>query len=183
MSTVCLAGVVAFGVLPWILLAVAVALADFIWRSWRPHDAVLGRVAGVKGYHDVARHPDAALIPGLVLFRWDAPLFFANAGMFRRRLLDVLAETPPPVKQVIIAAEPITDIDTTASDILCQLADELQARGIGLAFAELKGPVKDHLKRYGVFARFGTAAFHPTLGRAVSRYLDEHDVAWQDWSD
>jgi high affinity sulfate transporter 1 len=182
-SAVCLLGVVLLGVLPGIVLAVALSLTDFIWRSWRPYDAVLGRVAGVKGYHDIARHPDAALIPGLVIFRWDAPLFFANASMFRRRLLTVLAETPPPVKQVIIAAEPITDIDTTASDILCQLADELHARGIGLAFAELKGPAKDHLKRYGVFARFGDAAFHPTLGRAVSRYLDEHEVAWQDWSD
>jgi MFS superfamily sulfate permease-like transporter len=182
-SLVCLQGVVLLGVLPGIVLAVALSLTDFIWRNWRPYDAVLGRIAGVKGYHDVARHPDAAFIPGLVLFRWDAPLFFANAGIFRRRLLDVLAQTPPPVNQVIIAAEPITDIDTTASDILCQLADELHARGIGLAFAELKGPAKDHLKRYGVFARFGDAAFHPTLGRAVSRYLREYNVAWQDWSD
>ena len=116
----------AFGVLPGILLAVAVALADFIWRSWRPHDAVLGRVVGIKGYHDVARHPDARQVPGLVMFRWDSPLFFANAGMFRRRLLDVVAQSSTPTKRVIIAAEPMTDIDTTAAETLTQLTEELR---------------------------------------------------------
>jgi MFS superfamily sulfate permease-like transporter len=144
---------------------------------------VLGRVQGVKGYHDISRHPDAALIPGLIIFRWDAPLFFANAGMFRSRLLAAIAENPTTAVEVIIAAEPITDIDTTAADMLCQLADELHARGIEIAFAELKGPAKDELKRYGLFDRFGPAAFYPTLGRAVSRYLHDHDVAWQDWSE
>ena len=182
-SAVCLLGVVLLGVLPGIVLAVALSLTDFIWRSWRPYDAVLGRVRGRKGYHDISRHPDAALIPGLVLFRWDAPLFFANAGMFRRRLLDAIARSQPPVTQVIVAAEPITDIDTTASDTICQLADELRARGIGIAFAELKGPAKDHLRRYGAYDRFGDSAFPPTLGKAVATYLHDHDVAWQDWND
>ncbi len=182
-SAVCLAGVVLLGVLPGIVAAVALSLTDFIWRSWRPYDAVLGRVQGVKGYHDISRHPDAALIPGLIIFRWDAPLFFANAGMFRSRLLAAIAENPTTAVEVIIAAEPITDIDTTAADMLCQLADELRGRGIEIAFAELKGPAKDELKRYGLFDRFGPAAFYPTLGRAVSRYLHDHDVAWQDWSE
>ena len=182
-AAICLLGVVVLGVLPGILMAVAVSLGQFIWRSWLPYDAVLGRVAGVKGYHDIARHPDASLIPGLVLFRWDAPLFFANAGMFRRRLLEVVDDSATPTRRVIIAAEPITDIDTTASDTLCQLIDELHARGIELAFAELKGPVKDRLKRYGTFERFGPAAFQPTLGKAVSTYLHDHPVAWQDWTD
>jgi MFS superfamily sulfate permease-like transporter len=182
-SAVCLAGVVLLGVLPGIVAAVALSLTDFIWRSWRPYDAVLGRVQGVKGYHDISRHPDAALIPGLIIFRWDAPLFFANAGMFRSRLLAAIVASPTPVREVIVAAEPITDIDTTAADMLCQLADELRGRGIEIAFAELKGPAKDELKRYGLFDRFGPAAFYPTLGRAVSRYLHDHDVAWQDWSE
>jgi high affinity sulfate transporter 1 len=173
-SAVCLLGVVLLGVLPGIVLAVALSLTDFIWRSWRPYDAVLGRVKGVKGYHDVSRHPEATLIPGLVIFRWDAPLFFANAGMFRRRLLDAIEQSQAPVTQVIIAAEPITDIDTTASDTLGQLADELHARGIAISFAELKGPAKDQLKRYGLFDRFGAATFHPTLGRAIARHLDDH---------
>jgi len=182
-ATICLLGVVVLGVLPGILLAVAVSLAQFVWRNWQPYDAVLGRVTGVKGYHDVARHPDARLIPGLVLFRWDAPLFFANAGIFRRRLLEAVDGADQPVRRVIVAAEPITDIDTTAADELCQIADELRARGIEWTFAELKGPVKDRLKRYGACARFGTAAFEPTLGTAVRAYLRDHDVAWQDWTD
>lgn len=179
----CLVGVVAFGVLPGILLAVTISLAQFIGRSWRPYDAVLGRVEGVKGYHDISRHPDARRIPGLVLFRWDAPLFFANAGIFRRQLLTAIQTASPPTRQVILAAEPITDIDTTASDMLCQLADELQARGISLEFAELKGPAKDELRRHGIYQRFGEAAFHPTIGKAVAAYLHHHQVPWQDWTD
>ena len=182
-SVVCLGGVVALGVLPGILLAVAVALADFIWRSWRPHDAVLGRVEGVKGYHDIERHPEALQVPGLVLFRWDSPLFVANAGMFRQRLLDVVAAAPTPTRRVIIAAEPMTDIDTTAADTLCQLADELRARDIELAFAELKGPVKDRLRRYGIYESFGSGAFEPTVGRAVAAYVKAHEVPWRDWSE
>ena len=179
-STVCLAGVVAFGVLPGILLAVAVALADFIWRSWRPHDAVLGRVVGIKGYHDVARHPDARQVPGLVMFRWDSPLFFANAGMFRRRLLDVVAQSSTPTKRVIIAAEPMTDIDTTAAETLTQLTEELRARGIELGFAELKGPVKDRLRRYGIYDTLGAASFALTLGRAVASYVKAYEIPWTD---
>lgn len=182
-SVVCLGGVVSLGVLPGILLAVAVSLAEFVWRSWRPHDAVLGRVAGIKGYHDVARHPEARCIPGLVIFRWDSPLFFANAGIFRRRLRGIVAASATPVREVLLAAEPITDIDTTASEVLCQLADELRGRGITIAFAELKGPVKDRLRRYGTYGRFGDDAFHPTLGKAVAAYLHRHDVEWRDWTD
>jgi MFS superfamily sulfate permease-like transporter len=171
-SAVCMAGVVALGVLPGIMLAVAVALANFIWRSWRPHDAVLCRVDGVKGYHDVARHPEGHQIPGLVLFRWDSPLFFANAGMFRERLLDVVAHAPTPTRRVIVAAEPITDIDTTAAETLCHLAEELRARDIELGFAELKGPVKDMLRRYGIYESFDAVGFAPTLGRAVSTFVN-----------
>lgn len=182
-SVVCLTGVVIFGVLSGIVLAVAVALADFIWRLWRPHDAVLGRVEGVKGYHDVARHPEARQVPGLVLFRWDSPLFFANAGMFRQRLLDVVAAAPTPTRRVIIAAEPITDIDTTAAETLCQLVEELRTRGIELGFAELKGPVKDRLREYGIYDAFGPGAFLPTLGRAVAAYVTAHHVPWRDWSE
>ena len=144
---------------------------------------MLGRVEGVKGYHDIERHPEALQVPGLVLFRWDSPLFFANAGMFRQRLLDVVAAAPTPTRRVIIAAEPMTDIDTTAADTLCQLADELRARDIELAFAELKGPVKDRLRRYGIYESFGSGAFEPTVGRAVAAYVKAHEVPWRDWSE
>lgn len=182
-AIICLVGVIGLGVLWGIGLAVSVSLAQFVWRNWRPHDAVLGRVDGVKGYHDITRHPEARVIPGLVLFRWDAPLFFANAGMFRRRLLGVVAKSSEPIRRVIIAAEPMTDIDTTASDALAQLATELRGRGVELVFAELKGPVKDRLRRYGVYECFGDAAFQPTLGKAVARYLSDHAISWRDWTD
>ena len=98
----------------------------FLWRAWHPYDAVLGRVTGRKGYHDIGRHPDAALVPGLVLYRFDAPLFFANAGVFHERVLRAVEEAPQPVRMVVVAAEPITDVDTTAADMLIELRRELR---------------------------------------------------------
>ena len=107
---------------------------------------MLGRVDGLKGYHDVTRHPDAKRIPGLVLFRWDAPLFFANAEIFHEHVLQAVADAPTPAKWVVVAAEPVTDVDITAADALSELDDELQRAGIELCFAEMKGPVKDRLE-------------------------------------
>jgi MFS superfamily sulfate permease-like transporter len=101
-----------------IFIAVGLALLDFIRRAWRPYDAVLGRVDGLKGYHDVTRYPHAKRVPGLVLFRWDAPLFFANAEEFADRVRQAIASSPTPVRWVIVAAEPVTDLDTTAADVL-----------------------------------------------------------------
>ena len=180
-SIVCLAGVALFGVIPGIFMAVAISLAEFVWRAWRPYDAVLGRVDGLKGYHDVSRHPDARRIPGLVLFRWDSPLFFANSDVFREHVLDAIETAPTPTRRIVVAAEPVTDVDITAADMLCELADELCSRGVELGFAEMKGPVKDRLKRYGVFDRFGAERFQPTLGQAVDAYLVAHPVEWHDW--
>ena len=91
LSIVCFLGVALFGVIEGIFIAVGLALLDFVWRAWRPYDAVLGRVDGLKGYHDVVRHPEARRIPGLVLFRWDAPLFFANAETFHEHVLGAVA--------------------------------------------------------------------------------------------
>lgn len=179
----CFLGVALLGVIQGIFLAVGLALAAFIWRAWRPYDAVLGRVDGLKGYHDITRHPEARQIPGLVLFRWDAPLFFANAEIFRQRVLHVAQHAPTPTAWVVIAAEPITDVDLTAADLLMDLDQTLQTAGIELCFAEMKGPVKDLLKRYGMFHTLGDQNFFPTLGVAVDRYVETHPVEWRDWED
>ena len=115
---VCFAGVAVLGAIPGIALAIVIAVIEFLWDGWRPHSAVLGRVDRVKGYHDITRYPEARLIPGLVLFRWDAPLFFANAELFHERVLDAVARSPTPVRWLVVAAEPVTSIDVTAADVL-----------------------------------------------------------------
>ncbi len=170
-SVLCFAGVIGMGVVPGILLASALSLLSFVWRAWHPYDAVLGRLAGVRGYHDVARHPDAVLIPGLLLFRWDAPLFYANVEIFCEHLHAALAKSAPPVARIVIAAEPVTDIDTSAADRLVMLGEELRERKIALNFAEMKGPVKDRLRAYGLFDVFGPACFFPTVTDAVAHHV------------
>ena len=176
LSIVCFLGVALLGAMQGIFIAIALALLDFIWRAWRPYDAVLGCVEGVKGYHDMARYPEATCIPGLVLFRWDAPLFFANAEDFRERVLQAAVDAPTPTKWIVVSAEPVTDIDITAAEALSALDDDLTRAGIQLRFAEMKDQVKDRLERYGLFARFGTDLFFPTLEQAVDHYLETHPV-------
>jgi len=183
LAMVCFVGVAVFGVIPGIGLAIALAIIEFLWDGWRPHSAVLGRADGVKGYHDIKRYPDARQIPGLVLFRWDAPLFFANAEFFRERVLDAVAKSPTPVCWLVVAAEPVTSVDVSAGDTVAELDEMLHAQGIDLCFAELKDPVKDKLKRFGLFSQLGEQYFFPTLGAAVSRYLEIHHVEWEDWQD
>lgn len=171
-SLLCVAGVVVLGVLPGIFVAVGLALASFVWRAWHPYDAVLGRVPGRRGYHDISRHPEAQRFDGLLLYRWDAPLFFANAEIFADHLRRAMARAPAPVTSIIIAAEPVTDIDVTAADMLANLHDELRAAGVRLHFAEMKGPVKDRLRRYGLFESFGgESCFFATVGEAVDGFL------------
>jgi high affinity sulfate transporter 1 len=183
LSMACFLGVAVLGVIEGIFIAVGLALLDFIRRAWRPYDAVLGRVDDLKGYHDVSRYPDAKRIPGLVLFRWDAPLFFANAELFADRVRRAIASSPTPARWVVVTAEPVTDLDTTAADVLLELEGELAARGVDLRFAEMKDPVKDRLKRYALYERFGDDHFYPTLGAAVSAYLDATGIEWTDWED
>jgi len=183
LSIVCFVGVAVLGAVPGIGLAITIAVIEFLWDGWRPHSAVLGRARGVKGYHDITRYPDARQIPGLILFRWDAPLFFANAELFKERVLDVVAKSPTPVRWFVVAAEPVTSVDVTAADIVAELVAELRAKGIELCFAELKDPVKDKLKRFGLFAQLGDTRFFPTIEEAVSRYLQTHKVDWVDSED
>ncbi|KJZ43407.1 SulP family inorganic anion transporter [Pseudomonas fluorescens] len=171
LSIVCTVGVAVFGAIEGIGLAIVIAIVEFLWDAWRPYSAVLGRADGVKGYHDIKRYPDASLIPGLVLFRWDAPLFFANAELFSDRVLDAVAASPTPVRWLVVAAEPVTSVDVTSADMLAELDDTLHAAGIELCIAEMKDPVKDKLKRFGLFARLGETAFFPTIGTAVDSYV------------
>jgi len=171
--------VAVFGAIPGIGLAIVIAVIEFLWDGWRPHYAVLGRVDGIRGYHDLKRHPDARVVPGLMLFRWDAPLFFANSELFHQRLLEEVARSPQPLKRVLVTAEPVTSIDVTSADMLDELERSLRASGIELRFAEMKDPVKDKLKRFGLFERFGAGNFYPTIGAAVDAYLKEHKVEWE----
>ena len=122
-------------------------------------------------------------MPGLLLYRWDAPLFFANADHFLDRARAVVRGVDPPVRWLVISAEPVTDVDTTAADALDELITDLAQVGIELHFAEMKGHVKDLLKDYGIYQRLGEAAFHPTVGTAVKAYLAGHPVPWLDWED
>jgi high affinity sulfate transporter 1 len=178
LSMLCFVGVAVFGVIPGIGLAIVAAVIEFLWDGWRPHHAVLGRVDGIRGYHDIKRYPDARLIPGMVLFRWDAPLFFANAEQFHRRVLEAVAQSPTAVRRIVVAAEPVTSIDVTSADMLDELEKELRAGGTELRFAEMKDPVKDKLKRFELFDRFDAKSYYPTVGAAVDAYLEDFAVDW-----
>jgi high affinity sulfate transporter 1 len=179
LSIVCFVGVAVFGTIPGIGIAIGLAVIEFLWDGWRPHYAVLGRVDGVRGYHDIKRYPDARLVPGLVLFRWDAPLFFANAELFQDCVLQAIDASPTPVKRLIVAAEPVTSIDVTSADMLAELQHKLSSAGIELHFAEMKDPVKDKLRRFEIFDLFGGNIFHPTIGAGVDDYLEGHKVDWK----
>jgi len=176
-------GVAFVGVIEGVFFAVALSLVAFVRRAWAPHDAILGRAHGVKGYHDLHYYPEARQVPGLLLYRFDAPLFFANAEAFRDRIRERIESAEVPVRWVVIAAEPITDVDTTAADVLDRLEADLAAEGITLVFAELKDPVKARLRRYGALQRVGEDRIFPTVGTAVSGYLRASGERWTDWEE
>ncbi|MBM2621048.1 sulfate permease [Actinoplanes sp. LDG1-06] len=160
-------GVAVVGVLPGIAVAVGLSVLNVFRRAWWPYRAVLGKPADVDGYHDLRQYPDAAEIPALAIFRFDAPLIFANARTFREEIRH-LAITGP--RWILVAAEPITDVDTTAADMLEELDQELNAKGISLVFAEMKNPVKRKIDRYGLTGTIDPAHFYPTLDDAVAAF-------------
>ncbi|MGY4532069.1 high affinity sulfate transporter 1 [Pseudomonas sp. TE3786] len=178
LSITCFVGVAVLGAVPGIGLAVVVAVIEFLWDGWRPHYAVLGRVDGIRGYHDITRYPHARLVPGLVLFRWDAPLFFANAELFQNCVLQAVTQAGAPVRRIVVAAEPVTSVDVTSADMLIELEQQLRDAGIELRFAEMKDPVRDKLLRLEVLDQIGSDIFQPTVGAAVDTYLQEHGVDW-----
>lgn len=183
LSLVSFLGVALVGVVPGILISVALALLVLVWNAWHPHYTTLVRVDGAKGYHDVQRHPEGRQVPGLVLFRWDAPLFFANAEVFREQALRAVQAAPAPVRRLVVVSDAITDVDVTAADALLHLHQELQTRGVELRFAGMKGPVKDRLRHYGTLDTLGNDIFSATAGFAVNQYRQTYQVAWKDWDE
>jgi high affinity sulfate transporter 1 len=175
-------GVAIFGILPGVAVAVVLSILAVLQRAWHPYMAVLSRVTGLKGYHDTVRHPEGREVPGLLLFRFDAPLFFANAEVFRDSLHRAM-ERRPGLVRVVVAAEPMTDVDSTAAEVLAELIEELDRDGIEFGFAEMKGPVKDGLRLYGLYDRLGDDRFYPTIGSAVRGYVRDHRVPWTDWEE
>ena len=169
-------GVVLIGILQGIAVAVVLSLANFLRKAIRPHSTELGKIDDVPGYHDRARHPEAEPVPGVLMVRFDAPLFFANAPSFGRRLQQMLRTAGRPIEYVLLVGNAVTDIDTTGAEILGDVLDDLDGRGVGFAFAGLKGPVKDRLRAYGLYDRIGDEHFYPNTISAVARYLRaDHD--------
>lgn len=169
-------GVAFVGVLEGVVVAIALSLMVFVLRAWDPYRTELGSVRGRPGYHDLSRHPEGSRVPGLVIARFDAPLFFANGAVFAEHIRNLVARAPGPVRWVLVASEAITDLDTTALDDLVELDDELARQGISLVFAEMKGPIKDRLLRFGVSGRFGPDHFYPTVHNAVRSYRRRFDL-------
>jgi high affinity sulfate transporter 1 len=177
LSIVAFAGVALLGVLAGIAIAVGLSILSVFRRAWWPYNTTLGRVEGIEGYHDVHTHPDARQLPGLVVYRFDAPLFFANAKTFRDQVRR-LARSDPPPKWIVIAAEPVTDIDTTASDMLEELDGALKAQGMSLVFAELKDPVRRKIERYGLARTIEPRDFYPTVETAVAAFRAQTGASW-----
>jgi high affinity sulfate transporter 1 len=171
------AGVALLGVLPGIAIAVGLSILNVFRRAWRPYQTILGRATGVPGYHDVRSYPAAEHLPGLVLYRFDGPLFFANATTFRDEIRRLARADPAPT-WIVVAAEPVTDVDTTAADMLEDLDEELNARGTSLVFAELKDPVRRKIERYGLTRTIDPRHFYPTIGAAVAAYRQETGADW-----
>jgi high affinity sulfate transporter 1 len=177
LSMAAFAGVALLGVLPGIAIAVALSIGNVFRRAWWPYQTVLGRAAEVPGYHDVRSYPDAEQLPGCVLFRFDAPLFFANARTFRDQVRRLARSEPPPA-WIVVAAEPITDVDTTAADMLEDLDEGLNAKGISLVFAEMKDPVRQKIERYELTRTIDPAHFFPTVGAAVAAFREQFGADW-----
>ena len=161
LSVIASLGVIVLGVLQGIVIAIALAMVLYFRRGWQPHGAVLGRVDSLGGWHNVARYPDARELPGIVVFRWEAPLFFANASSFRnqiRRIVNIR-----DVSWVVIQCEAITDIDVSAAEMLEQLDQELNVQGVHMAFVELRTRLQQVVQRYGLLETLDRDRFYPTL--------------------
>ena len=177
LSITAFVGVALLGVLQGIAVAVALSILNVFRRAWWPYQTTLGRVPGMPGQHDRELHPEAEQLPGLVIFRFDAPLFFANARTFRDQIRRLAAAEPRP-HWIVIAAEPITDVDTTAADMLADLDEELNAAGTFLVFAELKDPVRAKLERYQLIGPLDPGHFFPTIDAAVDAFRRKTGADW-----
>jgi MFS superfamily sulfate permease-like transporter len=166
-------GVVTLDVLYGVLVAVALSVLDLFRRVARPHDGILGIAPGVPGMHDIDDYPQARPVPGLVVYRYDSPLFFANAENFRRRALAAVDSSPKPVRRLLINAEANVEIDITAIDALDALREELADRGIVLALARVKQDLRNDLAAAGFLDRLGADRIYLTLPTAVEAFRNE----------
>jgi high affinity sulfate transporter 1 len=164
------AGVLAFGVLIGILVTIALSVIDLFARVARPQAAILGRPPGVAGLHNIEDYPDAETVPGLVVFRYDSPLCFANANDFKTRALEAVERQQEPVEWLLLNAEAIVEVDLTAADALGELHDELERRGIVLALARVKQDLRDQLERIGLVTHIGSDRLYPTLPVALEAF-------------
>ena len=171
LSVVASLGVIVFGVLPGIVIAIVLAVLLFFRRSWQPHGAVLGEVGELEGWHSVRRNPEARQLPGIVVYRWEAPLFFANSSAFRTQIRHAVAERH--AMWVIVQCEAMTDVDVSAAKMLEQLDRELNAAGIHMAFAEMRTRLQDLVRRYGLFETLDRDRFYPTLEAALTAVREE----------
>ncbi|CAN5446657.1 sulfate permease [soil metagenome] len=175
-AAACFLGVVLVGVLEGIVVAVTVSVLQIFVRAWQPYRTELGTAPNLQGFHDLTRHAEADPIDGLVIFRWDAPLIFANSMIFRDAVRDAIARADPRPRWVLVAAHAVTDVDTTAADMLVTFDEELNARGIHLAFAGLKGPVKDKVGRYGLYHTIDPEHFYPNISSAVEAFRQAEEA-------
>ena len=176
------AAVLGFGVLYGVLVAIGLSILDLLRRVARPHDGVLGLVPGVAGMHDLDDYPDARPVPGLVVYRYDAPLFFANAENFRERALAAVADNPEaqvPVEWFVLNAEANVEMDLTAVDALDQLRRDLAARGIVFAMARVKQDLRELLDAAGMVDKIGENRIFMTLPTAVEAFHDR-DPRWEE---
>jgi MFS superfamily sulfate permease-like transporter len=164
-------GVLGTNLLVGVAIAVALSVIELFTRVARPHDAVMGKVPGLAGLHDITDWPGATTIPGLVIYRYDAPLFFANAEDFKRRALAAIDRETTPVEWFVLNAEAIVEIDITAADLLISLYDELRARGITLGMARVKQDLYLQLGRAGLLDRIGDRLYF-TLPTAIEAFLN-----------
>jgi high affinity sulfate transporter 1 len=164
------AGVLVADILYGVLIAVALSVLDLLRRVARPHDGILGYVPGVAGMHDIDDYPAARQVPGLVVYRYDSPLFFANAEDFRRRALAALDQADGPVEWLMLNAEANVEIDLTSADVLEQLRADLERRGVVLALARVKQDLRHDLVATGFLDRLGPDRVFMTLPTAVAAY-------------
>lgn len=165
LSLVATAGVVVFGVLQGILIAVGLSILFFFQRSWRPHGEVLGHDGADGGWHSVEMHPDAVELDGIVVYRWEAPLFFANAGLFMDEIRELVRVRQP--RWVVVQCEAITDVDVTAADVLERLDLELNGLGVHMAFVELRDRLHELVVTYGLHGTLDRDHFYPSLAAAL----------------
>jgi high affinity sulfate transporter 1 len=175
LAVVAILGVALVGVLEGIVIAIGLSILQFFERSWRPHSAILGK-NGKDGYQDIDTHTEAKRLDGLLIIRWDAPLFFANANIFRDLVRRLITRTEPTPYWVLITAEPMTDVDSTAADMLVDLDLEMNANGRHLIFAEVSPPMKERIVAYGLLDTIDRQHFYPTIKQAVKAFRKERQL-------